>query len=94
MVLGSQSVGPPPHDLEPYHRLIAVQKEIIRLAEENELARRDYLALLNHMTAQGLSQNAPAKTLRQKVNHAFGQWSVFPAKPNLVALAVKEQATC
>ena len=35
MVLGSQAVSPPPHDLEPYHRLIAVQKEIIRLAEEN-----------------------------------------------------------
>ena len=94
VVLGSEAVMPPPQDLEPYHRLIALQKEIIRLAEENERARRNCLALLDHVTAKGLSQAAPPKTLRQKVNNAFGQLSIFPAKPNLVTLAVKERAAC
>ena len=94
VVLGSGAVTPPPHDLEPYHRLIALQKEIIKLAEENERARRDCQALLNNVTAKGLSQAAPPRTLRQKVNNAFGQLSIFPAKPNLVPLVVKEQATC
>jgi len=92
--LGSEAVTPPQHDLEPYHRLIALQKEIIKLAEENERARRDCLVLLNDVTAKGLSQTAAPRTLRQKVNNAFGQLSIFPAKPNLVAMAVKEQATC
>ena len=94
VVLGSEAVAPPPQDLEPYHRLIALQKEIIKLAEENERARRDCQALLNNVTAKGLSQAAPPRTLRQKVNNAFGQLSIFPAKPNLVPLVVKEQATC
>lgn len=94
LVLDGEAVAPPPQDLEPYYRLIALQKEIIKLAEGNERARRDCLALLNHVTAKGLSQAAPTKTLRQKVNNALGQLSIFPAKPNLVSLAVKEQATC
>ncbi len=94
VVLGSEAVAAPPHDLEPYHRLITLQKEIIKLAEENERARRDCLALLDHVTTKGLSQAAQPKTFRQKMNDAFGQLSIFPAKPNLVPLVVKEEATC
>jgi hypothetical protein len=81
-------------DLEPYHRLIALQKEIIRLAEQNERAKRDCVALLDHVTAKGLSQPTAPKTLRQKVNRALGQWPLFPAKPEMVPMVIKEQATC
>ena len=91
---GSEAGLPCSGDLEPYYRLIALQKELIRLAEQNERAKRDCVALLDHVTAKGLSQPAAPKTLRQKVNRALGQWPMFPAKPGMIPMAIKEQATC
>jgi hypothetical protein len=34
------------------------------------------------------------RTLRQKMNRAFGQLPAFPAKSQLASLIIKEQATC
>ncbi len=81
-------------DLEPYHRLIALPKEIIKLAEQNERARQDCRSLLEHVTTQGLAQNAAPRTFRQKVGQAFGQLPKVSAKSSLVTLVIKEQATC
>jgi hypothetical protein len=91
---GSEAGLPPACELEAYRRLIALQKEIIKLAELNERAKRDCLALREHVTAKGLSQAAAPQTLRQKVNRALGQFSLSPAKPVMVPLAVKEEVTC
>jgi hypothetical protein len=91
---GSEAGLPPACDLEPYRRLIALQKEIIKLAEQNERAKKDCLALRDHVTTKGLGQSAAPRTLRQKVNKAIGQLSMFPAKPNLVPLVIKEEMSC
>ena len=91
---GSEAGLPPAGDLEPYHRLIALQKEIIRLAEQNERAKRDCVALLDHVTAKGLSQAAAPRTLRQKVNRALAQLPMFPAKPGVAPVLIKEQVIC
>jgi hypothetical protein len=81
-------------ELEPYRRLIELQKEIIRLAQQNERARRECLALRNHMATAGTGQVVAQRTLRQKMNKAFGQLPAFPAKSQLASLIIKEQATC
>ena len=91
---GSEAGLPPACDLEPYRRLIALQKEIIKLAEQNERAKKDCVALLDHVTAKCLGQAPPPRTLRQRVNRAFGQLPMFPAKPNLVPLVIKEEMSC
>jgi hypothetical protein len=91
---GSEAGLPPACDLEPYRQLIALQKEIIKLAEQNERAKRDCLALLDHVTAKRPGQAAAPKTLRQKVNKAFGQRPKLPAKLNRAPLGIKEQAIC
>ncbi|HXA44753.1 MAG TPA: hypothetical protein VNZ25_04555 [Candidatus Angelobacter sp.] len=90
----SEVGSPAATDLEPYRRLIALQKEIIRLAEQNERAKKDCLALLNHVTNKGQGQATAPRTLRQRVNKAFGQLPMFPAKPNLVPLVIKEEMSC
>jgi uncharacterized protein YigA (DUF484 family) len=82
------------HELEPYRRLIELQKEIIRLAQQNERARQKCVALRNHMATAGSGQVVAQRTLRQKMNKAFGQLPAFPAKSQLAALIIKEQATC
>jgi hypothetical protein len=91
---GSEAGLPPACDLEPYRQLIALQKEIIRLAEQNERAKRDCAALLDHVTAQGLSHTAAPRTLRQKVNKALAQLPMFPAKPGVVPMLIKERVIC
>jgi hypothetical protein len=82
------------HELEPYRRLIELQKEIIRLARQNERARQKCVALRNHMATAGTGQPVAQRTLRQKMNKALGQLPAFPAKSHLAALIIKEQATC
>ena len=82
------------HELEPYRRLIELQKEIIRLAQQNERAQRECQALRNHMATAGTGQVVVQRTLRQKMNRVFGQLPAFPAKSQLASLIIKEQATC
>ena len=91
---GSEAGLPPACDLEPYRRLIALQKEIIRLAEQNEQAKRDCVALRDHVTAKGLGHGTAPRTLRQKVNRALAQLPMFPAKPGVVPVLIKERVIC
>src|ERR1700679_3219251 len=81
-------------ELEPYRGLMELKKEISRLAQQNERARRECLALRNHMATAGTGQVVSQRTLRQKMNKDFGQLPAFPAKSQLASLIIKEQATC
>jgi uncharacterized protein with von Willebrand factor type A (vWA) domain len=54
----------PAHDLEPYRRLVELQKEITELAQQNDNARRNCEQLRDHVASDVLSQSAAGPVTR------------------------------
>jgi hypothetical protein len=56
-------------DLEPYRRLVELQKQMIKLAEQNEKAKRECAALRERMGAEVLARLQERAGLRQRLRH-------------------------
>jgi hypothetical protein len=83
------------NDLERYHRLVELQKQIIALAQQNAQARQACNELRELVATEVFSHAVGQRNLRQKANRAWGQLpGVAQAKSNLISLIVKEQPTC
>lgn len=57
--IGNNETGTQPvNDLEPYRRLVELQKEITELAQQNDHARRKYEELRDDVATDVLSQRS------------------------------------
>jgi hypothetical protein len=81
-------------NLVAYHQLVELQKQMIKLAQENERVRQKCEQLREQMTAGAITRKAPGG-LRRKTNSL---WKKLPrlraVKSNLLSLIVKEPSTC
>ncbi len=82
-------------ELELYHQLVELQKEIIRLAQQNERAEQECLRLREQVAGEASSRVDARRTIRQKANAALVQLpGIATAKDNLVSLITKQPSTC
>ena len=87
-----QTSAPLGNCLESYHRLVALQKEMIRLAQQNERAQQACSELREQVTREAISRIESRRTLRLKAYQALKRSPAAPAaKPNLVSLQL---STC
>jgi regulator of replication initiation timing len=56
-------------DLEPYRRLVELQKQMIKLAEQNERAKRECAALRERVGAEMIARFKERASLRQRLRH-------------------------
>jgi hypothetical protein len=83
-------------DLEQYRRLIALQKQMIKLARENEKAKRECAVLREKVArevAARLARRKLSRRLKQKVKKILKQ---FPKMmmPQVGSATMKEPSPC
>ena len=77
--------------LDPYRRLVELQKQMILLAQQNERVRQTCEELRARVTARV----APRNGLRQKAANALKKLpGIGAAKPALASNIVKQPSTC
>lgn len=68
-------------DLEPYRRLIEVQKQLVNLSKKHEATRREYDALrervARELAAAPRARAGMPQRLRRSVSKLLKQWSRF-----------------
>ena len=70
MYPGVQAVaakGKADDELEPYRRLVELQKQVIELAQQNERARQDCAALRDRLTGEAIGRLHAHRSLRQRL---------------------------
>ena len=83
------------NELELYHHLVELQKEIIRLAQQNERAQQECLKLREQVVGEAAGRADARRTVRQKANAALVQLpGIATAKNNLASLIMKQPSTC
>ncbi len=83
------------NELELYHHLVELQKEIIRLAQQNERAQQECLKLREQVVGEAAGRADARRTARQKANAALVQLpGIAPAKNSLVSWIAKQPSTC
>jgi len=68
-----QTVEPVALDLEPYRRLVELQKEVAALAEQNERAQKQCAELREGVATGVLAQTAMRKKQRSKTARVLAQ---------------------
>ncbi len=80
-VKAPQPNGKPRDDLEPYRRLVDLQKQLITVARKNEQARQECAALQEKITAELIqppqTRNGLGQRMRQKANLLLNRISRF-----------------
>jgi hypothetical protein len=78
------------HSLESYRRLVELQKEMIRLAQQNERARRECSELRERVVIEVIGHMKAHRSGRQNVNEALKKSSsTATSNSNLVSLVEK-----
>jgi len=69
---GNENSGQPPvgGDLEPYRRLVELQKQMIELAEQHEQTRRRRDALHEQMVREAASRRQDRRGLRHRLQQS------------------------
>jgi hypothetical protein len=81
--------------LEPYQRLVELQKQMIELAQQNERAKQECAELREQVAVEAITRMGPHRDLRQKATKALRKLpGMTVAKSNLVSLIIKEPSTC
>lgn len=82
-------------ELEPYHQLVELQKEIIRLAQQNERAELECTKLREQMAAEVSGRREARRSVWRKANGALVQLpGITTVKADLVSLLNKQTSTC
>jgi len=82
-------------NLEPYQRLVELQKQMIQLAQQNDRARQECAELRERLAGEVIRQTGTSPNLRQKVNKVFRKSTgKAAAKSQLVSLRVKQASPC
>ncbi len=61
-------------DLEPYRRLVELQKQMIELAQQHEHSKRKRDALREQMTHEAMSQGAGHRGLRHRLQRSAARF--------------------
>jgi regulator of replication initiation timing len=81
--------------LEPYQRLVELQKQMIELAQQNERTKQECAKLRERLATEMTSPTKPRQGLRHRANRALKKLPGATAvKSNLVSLILKEASTC
>ncbi|MGH7975517.1 MAG: hypothetical protein ACREDS_02070 [Limisphaerales bacterium] len=80
--------------IEPYQRLVELQKQMIKLAQQNERAKRECEELREQVATEVFSRLKAHRSLRQKTNKELKPPGTVAAKSGLVSLIIKEPSTC
>jgi regulator of replication initiation timing len=81
--------------LQPYQRLVELQKQMIELAQQNERTRQECAELRKRVAAEAITRTGPHRSLRQKANRALRKLpGMATAKSNRISLIIKEPSTC
>jgi hypothetical protein len=87
--------APSAAELELYHQLVELQKEIIRLAQLNERARQECIKLREQMATEVSGRREAHRSVWQKANGALAQLpGITTAKNNRDTLINKQTSTC
>lgn len=87
--------GQPGNGLELYQQLVELQKEIIRLAQQNERAEQECTKLREQMAAEVSGRREARRSVWRKANGALVQLpGITTAKTGLVSLINKQTSTC
>jgi predicted flavoprotein YhiN len=86
-------------DLEPYRRLVELQKQMIDLAQQHELTKRRRDALREQMVREVVDRQAIRRGLRQRLRQSAAKLlqcvpRLMPAKPDLSAINNKSSSLC
>jgi regulator of replication initiation timing len=82
-------------NLEPYQRLVELQKQMIQLAQQNERARQECAELRERLAGEIIRRTGTPAKLRQKVNQVFSRTTgKTAAKSQLVSLGFKQPSPC
>jgi hypothetical protein len=81
--------------LESYQRLVELQKQMIRLAQQNERAKQECAELRELVATEVIARTDSRRSPRPKTNKTLKQSpKTAMAKSNLVSLMIKEPSTC
>jgi len=85
----------PGNELELYQQLVELQKEIIRLAQQNERAEQECSKLRELVATEVSGWMRTRRNVRQKAGRALVQLpGIAAVKSNLASLGAKELSTC
>lgn len=85
----------PSNELELYQQLVELQKEIIRLAQQNERAELECTKLREQMAAEVSGRREARRSVWRKANGALVQLpGITTVKADLVSLLNKQTSTC
>lgn len=85
----------PSNELELYQQLVELQKEIIRLAQQNERAELECTKLREQMAAEVSGRREARRNVWRKANGALVQLpGITTVKADLVSLMNKQTSTC
>jgi regulator of replication initiation timing len=83
------------NELELYQQLVELQKEIIRLAQQNERAELECTKLREQMAAEVSGRREARRSVWRKANGALVQLpGITTVKADLVSLLNKQTSTC
>jgi len=71
------------HNLEPYRRLVELQKQMIELAQQHELARRECEALRAQITNEVVGSLRDKRILNRQLRAAVSRLNWFNRKESL-----------
>lgn len=87
--------GQPGNELGLYQQLVELQKEIIRLAQQNERAEQECTKLRELVATEVSGQLEARRSVWRKANGALVQLpGITTAKTELVSLMNKQTSTC
>jgi len=86
---------PPVFDVEPYRRLVELQKQMIKLAQQNERVRQECSELRQRVATEAATRETARRSLRQKAKKALKQIpGMAAAKSGLVSIINKQPSPC
>ena len=85
----NQAGTPPARDLEPYRQLVELQKEIAKLAQRNENARRKCEELRDDVASDVLSGKSARPSPRSKIVGALAQLPLGLVASNVLSRILK-----
>jgi hypothetical protein len=82
-------------DLDPYHQLVELQKQMINLAQQNERIRQECETLREQVVAARITRPGMRLNLRPAANPKLKPFSRAAAvRTNLLARIIKEPSKC